>query len=643
MEILRNEEILEKLRELFSKAKKRIRIASAWIRGEILKELLSNVKESVEIEIVIRTSSYEDLRITDPEVFWIVREKGGRIYLNPRLHAKFVVVDSKEAILGSANITLQGLLPEGNLETAVYIKERREISKLEGVFEEIKGRSYDFSRTVAFVVSLDTTREGKVILLRDLQEQTYIKIPLEDGNFLMGRIFDIKSLNLALSEFGEDGSLADSRFLREIFSEKEENWRIASLFGRATEGVELKVAKFEILGEYERERNLFKTPVRPVRAGSPVEILEVEEEHLRAILLKNHSGYDMRFPTYLGKLQGTEVKAYLDMDKVISMHMAVLGATGSGKTTFVKKILKNFNEPAKVFIFDMYGEYYEELKELGKVKNVEIPNVLLPIDGDDVKRLFRESGLSVTERSTDEKELMAFLRKNVKPELDRTLFKEKSLETLIRDVSSELRDRFLKDALLEILEFWKRNFGEESVKEQPRAVEILKESLRGDERIVIYNYKGVDITETRLNVAGLVMREILKLAKAEPSDRLIVLEEAHNFAPERGVAEVQTGRENPAFLSTKRIAMEGRKLRLGLIAITQRPANISKFILSQLNTQVIFKLITKNDLEAVSVFFEQSREDIFSLLPFLKPGTAYISGLAVPFSFLFHMEEIPYW
>lgn len=277
------------------------------------------------------------------------------------------------------------------------------------------------------------------------------------------------------------------------------------------------------------------------------------------------------------------------------------------------------------------------------MEEVNLPNVLLPLDGDDLKRLLRESGVSLTERSRDEQELASFFRRHIKPELGRTSFKEMNLEELIRKACARLRDGPLRDALLETLELWKSTYGEDSVRKQPQAVKLLQDSLRSKSRVVVYNYRDVDITETRVNVTGLVMRELLKLAKARPADRLIVLEEAHNFAPERGTGEVQAGRENLAYLSARRIAMEGRKLRLGLIAVTQRPANISKFILSQLNTQVIFKLITKNDLEAISIFFEQSKEDVFRLLPFLKPGTAYISGLAVPFGFLFQMEEIPYW
>lgn len=641
MEVLRGEEILDRLGVMFSGAERSIRVSSAWVKGEVLRDLLGAVKEGVELELMLRASSLEDMRITDPLVFRAVRERGGRVFLNPRLHAKFVVVDSREALVSSANITHSGLLPEGNLETAVYLKEVRKVRELERVFEEFKEEAYDVSRTVAFVAELESAREGKVLIVGDLQEQTYVKIPAGGKDFFLGRVFDIRSVSSSLS-VPREGAPED-RTVLEVFSQEEAWWRAAGLFSAYREGVEFKVGRFEILGEYESGRNLFKTPVRPVKAGSPVELLEVEEEPLRAILLKNHSGYDMRFPTYLGRLQGTGVGAYLDMDKVVSMHMAVIGTTGSGKTTFVKKVLKNFKEEAKVFIFDLYGEYSEELSKVLSVEEVNLPNVLLPLDGDDLKRLLRESGVSLTERSRDEQELASFFRRHIKPELGRTSFKEMNLEELIRKACARLRDGPLRDALLETLELWKSTYGEDSVRKQPQAVKLLQDSLRSKSRVVVYNYRDVDITETRVNVTGLVMRELLKLAKARPADRLIVLEEAHNFAPERGTGEVQAGRENLAYLSARRIAMEGRKLRLGLIAVTQRPANISKFILSQLNTQVIFKLITKNDLEAISIFFEQSKEDVFRLLPFLKPGTAYISGLAVPFGFLFQMEEIPYW
>ncbi len=633
MEILRGEEIGVRLSRMLSTARESVRICSAWVRGDVLRELLRSLKEDVRVELILRASSYGDLEITDPDVFRTVRERGGKVYLHRRLHAKFVLVDRRSALLGSANLTRSGLSGEGNEETAVYLRDPARIRELEEIFHTLREESYDPEATVAFLIALESSREGKALLLRELQEQTYVRIPLEGGCFLLCRVSEIRSFNPAL--LGEA--------VRNILMSAEPLWKVSALFSRVGDGPEIRLARLEILGEYERERDLFKTPVRPVSAGSPVEILPPEDSALVSVLTRNHSGYPMRLPVHIGTLQGTDVRAFLDMDKVVSMHMAVLGATGSGKTTFVKKVLKNLRGSAEVYIFDMYGEYYEDLRDLGEVEEVRVPNVLLPADSEDLKRLLRESGLTLTERSADERELLSLVRKYLKPELGRTALGEKSLEAVLGEALLKVEDRHLKDAVLEALDLWRRSYGEESVSEQPAVVRALRESLSGRSRVVVYSFRDVDLTETRVNVAGLVLREILRISRERPADRLVVLEEAHNFAPERGVSEIPTGRENLAFISAKRIASEGRKLRLGLIAITQRPAGISKFILSQLNTQVIFKLITRSDLDAVSVFFERSREDIFGLLPFLKPGTAYVGGLGVPFSFLFRMEEIPYW
>jgi DNA helicase HerA-like ATPase len=144
--------------------------------------------------------------------------------------------------------------------------------------------------------------------------------------------------------------------------------------------------------------------------------------------------------------------------------------------------------------------------------------------------------------------------------------------------------------------------------------------------------------ESRLNIVGLIMKEIFLSSMKDGRRRIVVLEEAHNFAPERGAIDIPTGKENIALQMTKRIALEGRKFSVGLIAITQRPANLNKYILSQMNTQAIFRLVSKNDLDAVSVFFGERDWGFLNLLPLLRPGALYLSGLAVPFGMLLEIE-----
>jgi len=82
--------ILQKLLEDVSSAKESVKIVSAWIRGEILEELIRAIKPKVKLEVILRAGEKKDLEISDYRVFKAVRDFGGEIYINPRLHAKFV-------------------------------------------------------------------------------------------------------------------------------------------------------------------------------------------------------------------------------------------------------------------------------------------------------------------------------------------------------------------------------------------------------------------------------------------------------------------------------------------------------------------------------------------------------------------------
>ena len=95
---------------------------------------------------------------------------------------------------------------------------------------------------------------------------------------------------------------------------------------------------------------------------------------------------------------------------------------------------------------------------------------------------------------------------------------------------------------------------------------------------------------------------------------LLVVEEAEKFAPQRG-------RPLPELLE---ISRRGRKRGLGLILATQRPALVSKDLLSQCNNQLLGKLTVEADLEAVSPFFPSRRELLE--LPKLKPGEFFAMG-----------------
>lgn len=116
---------------------------------------------------------------------------------------------------------------------------------------------------------------------------------------------------------------------------------------------------------------------------------------------------------------------------------------------------------------------------------------------------------------------------------------------------------------------------------------------------------------------------------------LVVLEEAHNFAP----AKATSYAEKRAINVTRQIAQEGRKFGLGLVLISQRPSRLDETALSQCNSQIIMRLINPADQRFVRQAVEALNEDDLRMLPALDVGEAIFSGQMINFTVLARVKE----
>lgn len=99
----------------------------------------------------------------------------------------------------------------------------------------------------------------------------------------------------------------------------------------------------------------------------------------------------------VGKLSSSEsIDVNLDIDKLVTRHSAVVGSTGSGKSTSVSGLLRSIctlnnegNSSSRIILIDMHGEYSSALKDIAKVFSVDpledesklnIPYWALPVD-----------------------------------------------------------------------------------------------------------------------------------------------------------------------------------------------------------------------------------------------------------------------
>ncbi len=104
------------------------------------------------------------------------------------------------------------------------------------------------------------------------------------------------------------------------------------------------------------ERGVLQSPT----SGDQVHL--VTNEDLRIV----YGGYNVQSSIEIGHQSASEgLRAQLDMDKLISRHCAILGATGSGKSNAVSIIVKAIAEKAfpsaRVLMIDPHGEYASSL------------------------------------------------------------------------------------------------------------------------------------------------------------------------------------------------------------------------------------------------------------------------------------------
>lgn len=135
--------------------------------------------------------------------------------------------------------------------------------------------------------------------------------------------------------------------------------------------------------------------------------------------------------------------------------------------------------------------------------------------------------------------------------------------------------------------------------------------------ITVVDLAGTDKSAAAY-VADKALRGIWSLATTGklPYPVFVVLEEAHNLVPnERG--------NNPPTRASRiinTIAAEGRKFKVFLIVVTQRPSKIHPDTLSQCGSQFIMRLTNPEDQRAVQQASEAISEDLLRDLPGLNTG-----------------------
>jgi uncharacterized protein len=147
-----------------------------------------------------------------------------------------------------------------------------------------------------------------------------------------------------------------------------------------------------------------------------------------------------------------------------------------------------------------------------------------------------------------------------------------------------------------------------------------------------------NITVVSLKDVNLHMRKVLPLLlcrrlydekKIEDDDTKylnIIIDEAHNILSEESERESEQWKDY-RLETFEEIIKEGRKFGVFLTIASQRPADISPTIISQLHNYFVHRLINDEDIKAVEKTISYLDRVSFGYLPILPTGTCILAGL----------------
>ncbi len=332
---------------------------------------------------------------------------------------------------------------------------------------------------------------------------------------------------------------------------------------------------------------------------------------------------------YLGLLEGHDIPVYLDIHKAIGKHISILAKTGAGKSYTVgvtlEELLKN---KIPVVVVDPHGEY-STLKQ----------------ENDDYDQMLT---YNIRPRSYENQIIEYAANTLVNPGAEKLTLKPRfSLKELIDIMPLRLnenqksilytafkrfRDRdYTIQQLIDAVQMedgkpkWKVINGLEELRNSGlfEGTPLLEKDIVKDGQLTIMNLKGASPEIQELIVAEVArfLFEAIKVGRIPPF--LFIIEEAHNFCPERGFGVATSSH----ILRT--IASEGRKFGLYLCVVSQRPAKVDKNIISQSNTQIILKVTNPNDLNAIGRSIEGFTQGMESDIRELSVGQALVVGECV--------------
>lgn len=379
-------------------------------------------------------------------------------------------------------------------------------------------------------------------------------------------------------------------------------------------------------------------------------------------------------------MMDTGADAVLDGNKFFQRHASILGSTGSGKSWCVANILEKASKLkyTNIIVFDMHGEY-QSLTE-GSEAIAERYRIAGPgdLDSPDSDVLFlpywllnREELLSMILDRSDSNapnqasrftlHIRELKEETLQDEGKIDILKTFTVDSPIPFSMSDLLKRLKEDDTRKGIGSGGKPVKGEWEGKLTRFIARLETKLEDKtygfmfqpfDDIQTYDWLGntvckllgyqagqkcikvIDFSEVPSDVLPIVTGTLARLLYdvqfwMNPDKRTpftMICDEAHLYLPVREDADSV---QKQALYNFERIAKEGRKYGVSILAVSQRPADVSKTILSQCNNFVVLRLTNERDKGVIKNLLPDSLKSTIEFLPLLDVGEALVVGDAI--------------
>ena len=413
------------------------------------------------------------------------------------------------------------------------------------------------------------------------------------------------------------------------------------------------IGYIDFLGEGDEERltgriyNFRRGITRYPTPGS--QVFPVSGQDMRQMYAADDRAYIEIGTVYPTK----DIRGALYVDAMLGKHFALLGSTGTGKSTSAALILHRICELAPqghIVMIDPHGEYSAAFRTNGAlfdVSNLQMPYWLMNFE-EHCEVFVTTQG---SERQTDSdvlaKCLLAAKAKSRAAEGISKLTVDSPIPYLLSDLTTFITAEMGKlDKASDNAPYMRLKTKIDEIKSDPRYSFMFSGMLVADNMagflgrifrlpgdgkpISIIDVSGVpsDITSVVVAVLARMVFDYAIWSRNEPQRPiLLVCEEAHRYVPNEANAQ-----KSAVGKILGRIAKEGRKYGVSLGLITQRPSDLAEGVLSQCGTIIAMRLNNERDQAFVKAAMPEGARGFLDTIPALRNRECIVcgEGVAIP-------------